>query len=166
MYFILDSRNINQVEVSEPSLQSNTGGGKTEVSTEPELYDIGQISSSKNASNLSDHQKYLIFLNKHFHPLKYPQKVLHICNRGCKSDYPSDNFVYSKIKDEVHCIYCELFLTEEKRKSLKSFVNVGYSRWQNIIEEENKHVETTVVGNSEYGRRPQMSRQMARVGLK
>ena len=51
-----------------------------EVSTQSEVYDIGQILSFQNALNLSDHQKGLI-LNKHFHPLnnqmKYLQKVLH-----------------------------------------------------------------------------------------
>ena len=60
-----------------------------------------------------------------------------------QSDYLSDNFVYSKNKDEVYCSYCVLFLTEEKRKSLKSFVNVGYSGWHNFIEKENKHLGNT-----------------------
>ena len=129
MYFILDWCNVNQVEFWEPSLQSITSDGKTRVSTESGVYNVGQILSSQNASNLSDHQKYLV-LNKHFRPLndqmKYPQKVLHGCNRICKSDYLSDNFVYSKTKDEIYCIYSTLFLTEEKRISLKSFVNEGY----------------------------------------
>ena len=78
MYFVLDSCNVNKVEVSEPALESNTSDGKTEVSTESEVYDIGQILSSQNASNLTVHQKYLI-LNKHLrllnNQIKYPQKV-------------------------------------------------------------------------------------------
>ena len=57
MYFILGSCNVNKVEVLEPFLQSNIDDGKTEASTESEVYDIGQILSSQNASNLSDHQK-------------------------------------------------------------------------------------------------------------
>ena len=55
--------------------------------------------------------------------MKYSQKVLHGCNRSSKSDYLSDNFLYSKTKDQVYCIYWALFLKEEKRKSLKSQEN-------------------------------------------
>ena len=89
MCFILDSWNVNQAEVLEPSLQSDDGDGKTEVSTESEVYDIDQILSFQNESNLSDYQKYLI-LNKHFRPLndqmKYLQ-VLHVCVRVCVCVY-------------------------------------------------------------------------------
>ena len=114
------------------------------------VYDIGQILPSQNASHLSDHQKYLT-LNKHFCPLscqmKYLQKVLHGCNRSCKSSYLLDNFLYNKTKDEVYCIYCALFLTEEKRKSLKCVVKLRYSGWHNI-EKENKHIGNTYPWNA------------------
>ena len=112
----------------EPFLQRNNSDGKTEFLTETEVCDIDQMLSLQNALNLSDHQKYLI-LNKHFPPLndriEYPHKVIHGCNRSCKFDYMLDNFVYSKAKDRVYCIYCALFLTEEKRNNLNFFVNVG-----------------------------------------
>ena len=69
-----------------------------EVSTQSEVYDIGQILSFQNALNLSDHQKGLI-LNKHFHPLhnqmKYLQKVLHGYNRHCKIRLPMRQFCLS-----------------------------------------------------------------------
>ena len=145
MYFILDSCNVNQVEVLEPSLQSNAGDGKMRVPAGSKVYDIGQILPSQNASHLFDHQKYLT-LNKHFRPLscqmKYLQNVLHGCNRSCKSSYLLDNFLYNKTKDEVYGIYCALFLTEEKRKSLKCVVKLRYSGWHNI-EKENKHIGNT-----------------------
>ena len=46
-----------------------------EVSTKPEVYDIDQILSSQNASNLSDHQKYLT-LNKQCRSLN--EKMLYM----------------------------------------------------------------------------------------
>ena len=52
MYFILDSCNVNQVEVLEPSLQSNAGDGKMGVPAGSKVYDIGQILPSQNASHL------------------------------------------------------------------------------------------------------------------
>ena len=46
MCFVLESCSVNQAEVLELSLQSDSSGGKTEVSTESEVYDIDQILSS------------------------------------------------------------------------------------------------------------------------
>ena len=46
--------------------------------------------------------------------MKYTQKVLHGCNRNCKYDNLSDNFIYSKTKDKFYWIYCALSLTEKK----------------------------------------------------
>ena len=90
----------------------------------------------------SGHQKHEI-LNKHFRRLgnwmEFPQFFLHGCNKSCKSEYLSDNFVCSKLQEEVHCIYGALFLTEEKCKNPKSFVSIRYSGWHNILEEERKH---------------------------
>ena len=125
MYFFKNSHNVNQVEVSEFSLQSNTVDGKTEVPAESEVYDV---IIQKLIELIGSPE---IFNTENFHPLKdqmnYLLKVLHGSNRSCKRDYLSSNFVYRKPKDKVCYIYCALFLTEEKHKSLKSFFNVGYS---------------------------------------
>ena len=50
-------------------------------------------------------------------------------------------FVYSVSSDSVFCIHCALFLPQEKRKNVNTFVNVGCSGWHNIIERESNHLE-------------------------
>ena len=50
-------------------------------------------------------------------------------------------FVYSISSDSVLCIHCALFVSQEKRKNLNAFVNVGCSDWHNIIERQSIHVE-------------------------
>lgn len=59
--------------------------------------------------------------------VKYPQNGLCGFDRNSKPKYLSDNFVNSTTKDELYCIYCTLFITEDKRKMLASFFNTGYS---------------------------------------
>ena len=64
--------------------------------------------------------------------MEYPQTFLHGCNRSCKSEYLSNNFVYSNQNGEIYCTYCTLFLTEEKQ-NLKSFVNSGQNELIELI---------------------------------
>ena len=106
-----------------------------------EIYDLGEILSSRNpSSTLSDNEKYKILKN-HFNPnvnFNFPNKLLHKCNRSCKTDYLTHEFVYSSSKGSVFCVYCTLF-SDIQGKLRSSFVDKGYSHWHNIIEKENRH---------------------------
>ena len=50
-----------------------------------------------------------------------------------------DCFVYSSKEDSVFCIFCTLFLNDDKRRSFGAFVNQGYKEWHNIKEKELRH---------------------------
>ena len=52
---------------------------------------------------------------------------LHGCNRSCSLNCLSNLFVYSISSDSVLCIHCALFVSQEIRKNLNTFVNVGCS---------------------------------------
>ena len=100
----------------------------------------GKILSSRGPSTLSDHEKYKILKN-HFKPgvnFNFLRKLLHACNRSCKTDYLTHEFVYSSSKDSVFCVYCTLF-PDTQGKIRSSFMDEGYSQWHNIIEKENRH---------------------------
>ena len=79
----------------------------------------------------------------HFRPgKKYEfKKVLkHSCYRSCKREHLSECFVYIPKNDGVYCIFCSLFLTADKKRSLSSFVNNGYSEWHNDKEKRSRHL--------------------------
>ena len=100
----------------------------------------GKILSSRGPSTLSDHEKYKILKN-HFKPgvnFNFLKKLLHACNRSCKTDYLTHEFVYSSSKDSVFCVYCTLF-PDTQGKIRSSFMDEGYLQWHNIIEKENRH---------------------------
>ena len=100
----------------------------------------GKILSSRDPSTLSDHEKYKILKNHFKHDVKFnfPKKLLHACNRWCKTDYLTHEFVYSSSKDSVFYVYCTLF-PDNQEKIRSSFMDEGYSQWHNIIEKENRH---------------------------
>ena len=116
-------------------------GSSSETFAPFEIYDLGEIISSKNTSStLSYHEEYKVLKN-HFKPntnFNIPKKLLHICNRLCKADYLTHEFVYSSSKDPVFCVYCTLF-PDIQGKLKSSFMDKGYSQWYNIIEKENCH---------------------------
>ena len=64
-----------------------------------EIYDLGEILSSRDpSSTLPDYEKYKILKN-HFKPdinFNFPKKLLHNCNSSCKTDYLTHEF------DAVH----------------------------------------------------------------
>ena len=77
----------------------------------------------------------------HFVPdYSFPKSFQHACNRSCKPNYLSISFLYSKSDDAVFCLYCSLFCNRDRRSQLLSFVNQGYSEWQNILEKQQRHV--------------------------
>ena len=109
--------------------------------TEP--YDIAIALRYVEKESLSDELKYRI-LKTHFKPdgnFTFPKTYLHGCNRSCRLNYLNNLFVYSISSDSVFCIHCALFVSQEKRKNLNTFVNVGCSDWHNIIERQSIHVE-------------------------
>ena len=82
----------------------------------------------------------------------FPKIYLHRCNRSCSLNYLNNLFVYSTSSDSVFYINCELicislrthlhlFVSQEKRKNLNTFVNVGFCDWRNVIERQSIHVE-------------------------
>ena len=83
-------------------------GSSSETFAPFEIYDLGEILSSRNpSSTLSDHEKYKILKN-HFKPdvnFNFPKKLLHNCNRLCKIDYLTHAFAYSSSKDSVFRVY-------------------------------------------------------------
>ena len=106
----------------------------------PNSYDIGDIRKEK-LKILTDHEKYTI-LKIHFIPDEkyvFKKTLKNGCNRSCKKDYLSDCFAYSSKEDSVFCIFCTLFLNDDKRRSLGAFVNQGYKEWHNIKEKELRH---------------------------
>ena len=113
----------------------------SETFTLLEIYDLGEILSSKNPSFiLPDHEKYKILKN-HFKPdvnFNFPKKLLHNCNCLCKTDYLTHGFGYSSSKDSVFCVYCNLF-PDIQGKVRSSFMDKGYSQCHNIIEKENRY---------------------------
>ena len=116
-------------------------GSSSETFAPFKIYDLGEILSLRNpSSTLSDHEKYKILKN-HFKPdvnLNFPKKILHNCNRSCKTDYRTHEFIYSSSKDSAFCVYCTLF-PDIQVKVRSSFMDKGYPQWHNIIEKENRH---------------------------
>ena len=115
-------------------------GSSSETFALFEICDLGKILSSRDPSTLSDHEKYKILKN-HFKPdvnFNFPKKLLHTCNRSCKTDYLTHEFVNSSSKDIVFSVYCTLF-PDTQGKIRSSFMDKGYSQWHNIIEKENRH---------------------------
>ena len=106
----------------------------------PNSYDIGDIPKEKRKI-LTDHEKYTILKNRFVPDKKYVfgKTLKHGCNRSCKKDDLSDCFVYSSKEDSVFCIFCTLFLNDDKRRSPGAFVNQGYKEWHNIKEKELRH---------------------------
>ena len=91
-------------------------GSSSETFAPFEIYNLGEILSSRNPSSTpSDHEKY---------------KTL--------KTYLTHEFVYSSSKDSVFCVYCTLF-PDIQGKLRSSFMDKGYSQWHNIIEKENRH---------------------------
>ena len=109
--------------------------------TEP--YGIAIAQKYVEKETVSDNLKYRI-LKTHFKPdgdFTFPKTCLHGCNRSCRLNYLNNLFVYSASSDFVFCINCALFVSQEKRKNLNTFVNVGCSDWHNIIEKQSIHLE-------------------------
>ena len=71
--------------------------------------------------------------------MNFKKTLKHDCYRSCRRENLSECFVYSPKKDGVYCIFCSLFLTADRKISLGSFVNYGYSEWHNIKEKEFRH---------------------------
>ena len=71
-------------------------GSSSETFAPFEIYNLGEILSSKNpSSTLSDHEKHKILKNN-FKPdvnFNFPKKLLHNCNRSRKTDYLTHEFV-------------------------------------------------------------------------
>lgn len=123
-----------------PGAQQLVRSNKSDPTAEKRV-DIAQVLSSTGVKYLTDHEKYKILKN-HFKPsldYSFPKKFLHSCNRMCKLEYLSECFVYSEQEDGVFCLYCALFVSDEKRLSLGGFVNKGYSQWHNIQEKKSRH---------------------------
>ena len=116
-------------------------GSSSETFAPFEIFDLGQILSSRNpSSTLSDHEKYKILKN-HFKPdvnFNFPNKLLHNSNCSCKKDHVTHEFVYSSSKDSVFCVYCTLY-PDIQRKLRSSFMDKGYSQQHNINEKENHY---------------------------
>ena len=87
-------------------------GSSSETLPPFEIYDLGEILSSKTTSStLSDHEEYKVLKN-HFKPdanFNIPKKLLYNCNRLCKADYLTHEFVCSSSKDLVFCVYACYF---------------------------------------------------------
>ena len=99
-------------------------------------YDIGQVANSVSLKSLTKSEKFKILKN-HFKPTEqfnFPRKFLQGCSRDCKVEYLCDTFVYKESEDGVYCIYCSLFLTKDLCKSLKAFVNNGFSNWYQFFD--------------------------------
>ena len=101
-------------------------GSSEEASPAQKVYDIGDVMDEKS-KNVTDHEKYVMFKN-HFrlgekYELKKPLKPL---------EHLSECFAYSPKNDGICCIFCCLFLTADRKRSLGSFVNYGYSEWNNF----------------------------------
>ena len=106
-------------------------GSSSETFAPVEIYDLGEILSSKNTSStLLYHEEYKVLKN-HFKPdadFNIPKKLLHNCNRLCKADYLTHEFVYSSSKDYVFCVCCTLF-PDIQGKLKSSFMDThGYSK--------------------------------------
>ena len=65
----------------------------------------------------------------------------HGCNLSFKPSYLLSTFVYSKTEDAVFYLHCSLFCNSDTNLQSPSFVNGGYSEWQNILEKQKKGVD-------------------------
>ena len=93
--------------------------------TEP--YDIAIALKYVEKQTLSEELKYGIS-KTHFKPdgdFTVPKSYLHGCNPSCSLNYLNNLFVYSTSSDSVFYIHCALVVSQEKRKNLNKFVNVG-----------------------------------------
>ncbi|XP_065678132.1 uncharacterized protein LOC136093132 [Hydra vulgaris] len=72
---------------------------------------------------------------------QFPKTLKHGCKRACKEEYLQNRFVYSKSEDAVYCIYCTLFLKQNKKNFLGAFVNRGYKEWHIILEKQKLHID-------------------------
>ena len=99
----------------------------------------------EKSKNVTDQEKYLMFEN-HFRPgekYEFKKTLKHGCCRSCKIEHLSECFVYIPKNDGVYCIFYSFFLTADRKRSLGSLVNYGYSEWHNIKEKESRHVGTS-----------------------
>ena len=67
-----------------------------------QYFDIGDILKDNSINNLTNHQKYMIYMN-HFVPdssYSFPKSFQHGCNHSSKPNYLSSSFVYSKNDDQ------------------------------------------------------------------
>ena len=90
-----------------------------------EPYDIAIALKNVEKETLSDELTYRI-LKTYFKPygdITFSETDLHGRNRSCRLDYLNNLFVYSTSSDSVFCIHCALFVSQEKRKKLNTFVN-------------------------------------------
>ena len=95
--------------------------------TEP--YDIAIALKYVEKETLSDDLKYRI-VKSLFKPdgdFTFPKTYLHGSNWLCNLNYLNNLFVYSTSSDSVFCIHCALFVSQENRKNLNTFVSVGCS---------------------------------------
>ena len=118
----------------------DVGGEPVRLKSDKNILEV--MNTSQNIFDLPDHEKYLILKN-HFVPdeqYQFPKTLKHGCQRSCSLSHLKQSFVYSKMQNSVHCIYCALFISKEKRNKLSSFVNHGYSEWHNILEKESRHL--------------------------
>ena len=109
--------------------------------TEP--YDIAIALKYVEKETLSDDLKYRI-LKTHVKPdvdFTFPKTYLHGCNRSCSLNHLNNLFIYSTSSDSVFCIHYVLFVSQEKKKKLNTFLHVRCSDWHNIIERQSIHVE-------------------------
>ena len=93
------------------------------------------------SKNVTDHESHVMFKN-HFRPgekYEFKKTLKHGCCRSCKREHLSECFVYSPKNDDPYCIFCSLFMTADRKKSLGSFINYGYSQSHNIKEKECRH---------------------------
>ena len=108
-----------------------------------EPYDIAISLKNVEKETLSDELTYRI-LKTHFKAygdITFPKTDFHGCNRLCSLNYLNNLFVYTTSSDSVFCIHCALFVSQEKRKNLNTFVNACSSHWHNIIERQSIYVE-------------------------
>ena len=70
-----------------------------------------------------------------------PETYLHGCNRSCSLNCLITCLFRRALNDSVFCIHCALFVSQEKRKNLNIYINVGCNNWHNIIEKQLIHTE-------------------------
>lgn len=116
-------------------------GSSEQASSVQKVYDINDV-MDENSKNVTDHEKYVMFKD-HFRPgenNEFKKKTLKYgCYRLCKREHLSECFAYSPKNGGVYCIFCSLFLTADRKRSLGSFVINGYRRLHDIKEKNCRH---------------------------